>query len=70
MNKRYEIFWFGRAGASWIDAAENFDNAKAMMEKSFAADAGGYAVLVDRENGHCITVGTGGSAADGVSIFP
>jgi hypothetical protein len=57
LPRRDEVFWFGRTGASWIDAADNFDNAKKLMEKAFAADAGGYAVLVERENGYCITVG-------------
>ncbi len=70
MDKRYEVFWLSRTGVSWIDATESLDNAREIMKQSFAADAGGYAVLVDRENGQCITVDSGGIATDGVPTFP
>lgn len=46
MDKRFDIFWFGEGGPTWVDAVATFESAKACIEKlPQRGDSGAYAVL-------------------------
>jgi hypothetical protein len=51
MTKRFDIFWFGQDGPSWINAVETLETAKNEIEKLPQHESGSYAV-VDHRTGN------------------
>jgi hypothetical protein len=48
MKKRFDIFWFGENGPTWIKAVETLETAKDQIEKLPQNDSGSYAVIDHR----------------------
>ena len=48
MKKRFDIFWFGENGPTWIKAVETLKTAKDQIEKLPQNDSGSYAVVDHR----------------------
>jgi hypothetical protein len=48
MKKRFDIFWFGENGPTWIKAVETLKTAKDQIEKLPQNDSGSYAVIDHR----------------------
>ena len=51
MKKRFDIFWLGDNGPTWIEAVETLETAKARIEKLPQGNSGSYSV-VDQRTGN------------------
>lgn len=46
VDRRFDIFWFGEGGATWVDAVSTLENAKARIANlPKKKDPGAYAVM-------------------------
>jgi hypothetical protein len=54
MKKRFDIFWFGDNGPTWIEAVDTFESAQARIEKLPQGHSGSYAVI-DHRTGNTIS---------------
>lgn len=48
MNKRFDIFWFGENGPTFIEAVDTLELAEQRIEKLPHGDSGSYSVLDHR----------------------
>jgi hypothetical protein len=48
MRKRFDIFWFGDNGPTWIEAVETLETAKTCIEKLPQSNSGSYSVIDQR----------------------